>query len=230
MSVSHDALTELVSQLADLRGSDRMFNPYRADQDRGASIRAANLARYLADMATRQPDTLMLFEAPGYRGCALSGIPVTSERIMLGGIPKWELFGPSFQATSGQAGGVSEMTATILWGALQQYADAPPLIWNTVPLHPHRPGDRRSNRTPSRLEQEMGLPYIREIMSLFNFRQVLAVGRIAQAASQALGINAIPLRHPAQGGKTQFITGLAAVFQPQTTGNHQTHDPADSCI
>lgn len=189
-------------------GSDRLFNPYNMKQDEGAKTRFNNLAIYLSDMFIRQPEVLMLFEAPGYRGCALSGIPVTSERIMVKGISQWQLFGSEYKVTSGQSAGVSEITATILWDALQAYASTPPLIWNTVPLHPHRPGQRQSNRTPNHSEQLIGLDYIQELNSLFRFRQVLAVGRVAQAALRSLNIQAIPLRHPAQGGKAEFVTGL----------------------
>jgi hypothetical protein len=201
----------LIDPLAALPGSERLFNPYSSAEP-GGDIRQANLARYLADMQARRPDILMLFEAPGYRGCALSGIPVTSERIMLRGIARWGLFGEGYHATSGQPDGVAEMTATILWDALEHYAPEPPLIWNTLPLHPHRPDERQSNRTPSAAEQEIGLGLIQMVIDLFGCQTILAVGRTAQRAAARLGIEAIPLRHPSQGGKPEFVSGLAAVF------------------
>jgi hypothetical protein len=201
----------LIDRLAALPGSDRLFNPYTLDHPGGA-IRRANLTRYLADMHARQPHSLLLFEAPGYRGCALSGIPVTSERIMLRGIARWGLFGQGYLATSGQPGGVAEMTATILWGALAEIAPEPPLIWNTVPLHPHRPGQRASNRTPSAAEQEMGLALIRIMIDLFGCQTILAVGRTAQRALTRLAIESIPVRHPSQGGKPEFVAGLSRFY------------------
>jgi hypothetical protein len=202
------SFANLVDSLAALPGSDGLFNPYTPQDDPGASIRRANLLRYLADMQSRQPRILLLFEAPGYRGCALSGIPVTSERIMLRGIGKWELFGAGYRATSGHPQGVSEMTATILWTALVEHIEQPPLIWNTVPLHPHRPGERRSNRPPTKEEERLGLPFIDTILSLFDFEIIGAVGRVAQRALDGMGYRAVPLRHPSQGGKVEFIRGL----------------------
>lgn len=205
-------LLTLVDNLSALPGSERLFNPYGPQDDPGASIRRANLLGYLADMQSRRPCMLLLFEAPGYRGCALSGIPVTSERIMLRGIDKWELFGAGYRATSGHPQGVSEMTATILWGALAQHIEQPPLIWNTVPLHPHRPGQTQSNRPPTKKEERLGLPFIEIVMALYSFEVVGAVGRVAQRALDELGRRAVPLRHPSQGGKAEFIRGLCRML------------------
>lgn len=181
--------------------------------DPGAAIRRDNLLRYLADMQSRRPHILLLFEAPGYRGCALSGIPVTSERIMLRGIDRWGLFGAGYRATSGHPQGVSEMTATILWGVLAEHVEHPPLIWNTVPLHPHRPGRWQSNRPPATGDVRLGLPFIEIIMSLFDFEIIGAVGRVAQRALDGMGYRAVPLRHPSQGGKAEFIHGLCRMLE-----------------
>lgn len=207
------SIAALVELIAALPGSERLFNPYAPIGEAAADIRRANLTRYLADMLARRPRVLMLFEAPGYRGCALSGVPVTSERIMLAGIPKWGLFSEGYVPTSGQPDGVAEMTASILWNALVEYAPEPPLIWNAAPLHPHRPGQPHSNRAPAVAEREMGLDFIQSVLGLFGeFQTVLGVGRTAQAALARLGRPAIPLRHPSQGGKAEFIAGLWAAL------------------
>jgi hypothetical protein len=204
-------LTDLVDNLAALPGSDTLFNPYAPQDDPGATIRRKNLAHYLADMQLRQPRMLLLFEAPGYRGCALSGIPVTSERIMLRGIGKWGLFGAGYQATSGQPQGVAEMTATILWDALVEYVDQPPLIWNTVPLHPHRPGQPQSNRPPKKAEEQLGWSFVEMVRGAFDIEVIGAVGRVAQRAIDEMGGHAVPLRHPSQGGKAEFVSGLSRI-------------------
>jgi hypothetical protein len=207
----HTAVDTLVADLAALPGSERLFNPY-APEHHGAAIRRANLSRYLADMARRAPRVLMLFEAPGYRGCALSGIPATSERIMLKGVDKWDLFGAGYRKTSDNPQGVAEMTATILWGALAEHAAQPPLIWNTVPLHPHKPGERRSNRTPTVAEQRLGGEFIGRVLEIFPVELMLGVGRKAQRTLAELGIDHLPLRHPSQGGKAEFVEGLVAAL------------------
>jgi hypothetical protein len=209
--MTHLAVDSLVADLAALPGSERLFNLY-APEHSGAAIRRANLTRYLADMARRAPRVLMLFEAPGYRGCALSGIPVTSERIMLRGVEKWGLFGAGYRRTSDNPQGVAEMTATILWGALAEHADQPPLIWNTVPLHPHKPGERQSNRTPTVAEQRLGGEFVGRMLEMFDIDLILGVGRKAQRTLSELEIGHVPLRHPSQGGKAAFIEGLVVAL------------------
>jgi hypothetical protein len=208
IAMSHLAIETLVADLVALPGSERLFNPYGPSGHPGAAIRRANLTRYLIDMVRRSPRVLMLFEAPGYRGCALSGLPVTSERIMLRGVEKWGLFGEGYHQTSDNPQGVAEMTATILWGALVEHAEQPPLIWNTVPLHPHKPGERPSNRTPTVAEQRMGGEFVGRVLGIFNVELILGVGRKAQRTLSELKIDHVALRHPSQGGKAEFIEGL----------------------
>jgi hypothetical protein len=202
------SFTKLVGDLASLPGSDRLFNPYVPIDDPLAAIRRANLIRYLDDMRSFDPHTILVFEAPGYRGCALSGIPVTSERIMLRGIDKWGLFGDGYRPTSDHPLGVAEMTATILWNALVENVEQPPLIWNTVPLHPHKPGDPQSNRTPTAAEIRTGQPFIEAVLALYSIDTIFAVGRKAQHALGELGYDFVSLRHPSQGGKPEFVSGL----------------------
>ncbi len=202
----------LIDDLARLPASERLFNPYAPDGGENAAIRRSNLRRYLVDMQRRSPHALLLAEAPGYRGCALTGIPVTSERIMLASVDRWGLFGEGYRATSGQPRGVAEMTATILWETLAEYAAVPPVIWNTLPLHPHRPGDSQSNRTPTVAEQRMGIPFVEAVLGLFDIRLVLAVGRKAQRTLAEMGVEALPLRHPSQGGKAEFVAGIRAAL------------------
>ncbi len=200
----------LIDLLAALPGSETLCNPYTGDS--GAEIRRANLSRYLADMLARQTQKVMIFEAPGYRGCRWSGIPVTSERLMLRGIGKWGLFGDGYRQTSDVPGGIAEMTATILWSALVEFADSPPLIWNTVPLHPHQPGKPMTNRTPTAAEQRMGAALIGPMLEAFGIRRILAVGRTAQRMLAEQGLKFTPLRHPSQGGKNEFVEGLKRAF------------------
>lgn len=201
----------MVASLSELPANGRLFNPYAPLDDPQAAVRRGNLTRYLTQMSARGPRVLLLFEAPGYRGCKVSGVPVTSERIMMAGVEKWGLFGEGYRPTSDNPDYVAEMTATILWGALVEHMDEPPLIWNTVPLHPHRPGDRYSNRTPTVGEIRMGQPFVEQIMAMYPLEVVVGVGRKAQRTLQELGIEHAEVRHPSQGGKADFIAGLKAV-------------------
>src|SRR6187200_1998547 len=118
-----------------------VFNPWR-DQDPGTDAlpdaASARLARLRAFFAT-QPRWLLLGEAAGYQGAHVSGIPFTSERLLLEGkIPRIDIGG---RRLSTRARPWSEPSATTVWGTLHALdrADAT-LLWNAYPWHPHRPG------------------------------------------------------------------------------------------
>jgi uracil-DNA glycosylase len=155
------------------------FNFYR-DGGRAALLRA-RLASYLEERLAAS--VLIVAEAPGYRGTRVSGIPLTSERQLMG-------IGPA------------ESTATVVHAALFELGLSDDvLLWNIVPTHP---GDACSNRRPSRAEVAAGLPFARE---LARSRTVVPVGRLAH---EALG--GTYLRHPAHGGAATFRRGLAELF------------------
>ena len=85
-------ITQLITDLASETFGADVFNEYAAG-DADNALRRANLERYLLTMAEIQPKILMLMEAPGYRGCRLTGVPVTSRKILQEGLPSLGLFG-----------------------------------------------------------------------------------------------------------------------------------------
>lgn len=203
-------IDELVNALSDLEATDTLNNIYAESSDEHAELHRSNLHQYLHDMKARTPNALFVLEAPGYRGCARTGIPITSERIMLNDTPPFGLFAEGYQLHPEKPMGMAESSATIFWGALLEHASEAPLLWNTVPLHPHKPERRASNRTPRVAEQRMGHPYLEMVINMYQPKTILAVGRIAQKACETLKLTYIPLRHPSQGGKADFIAGLTA--------------------
>ena len=73
-----------------------------------------------------------------------------------------------------------------------------------MPTHPHRPGEPRSNRPPSRGEIDDAAVFLARLLP---GRRVLAVGRLAH---ERLGGTYI--RHPSHGGAAAFHAGLAAAL------------------
>jgi uracil-DNA glycosylase len=61
-----------------------------------------------------------------------------------------------------------------------------------------------SNRTPNKCEQAAGLPILKAFLELFPCEHVVALGKIAAAQLQKLGVNAHCVRHPASGGARLF--------------------------
>jgi uracil-DNA glycosylase len=162
----------LVERLAAARIGDT-FNQYRDER------LAQRLAQYLEE-CTGAP-LLLVGEAAGYRGARISGIPFTSERQLTGTGPR-------------------EATATIVHRVLAELdLEESVLLWNVVPTHP---GTDRSNRTPTRVEVEAGLPFALELV---RGRRVLAVGRLAERT-----LGAPYVRHPSHGGSVAFRETLSA--------------------
>ncbi|MGJ3239409.1 MAG: uracil-DNA glycosylase [Anaerolineae bacterium] len=190
--------------------SDDLYNQY-APPDPNNVIRCENLRRYLIAMHTYRPKYLLVMEAPGYRGCRLTGIPVTSRKIMLEGVPELDLFGEAqgYQPTDDPdfVHIYGEQSATIVWETLADL-DVAPLIWNTVPFHPHKAGLPCSNRRPRVSETRIGIDYLHEIITFFQPEVIIAVGNVAESTMMSAGINCVKVRHPAQGGKADFVAGL----------------------
>lgn len=212
-----DWSADLVGELARAATGPDLFNQY-ADTPACNALRRANLQRYLRDMEARQPEALLLFEAPGYRGCRLTGIPVTSRRVLLEGVAPLGLLGrergyvdvpeADFERVQG------EQSATILWRTLADLGVAP-LIWNSVPFHPQRAGRMLSNRPPRAAELAQGRDFLCEVLSHFRPRVLVAVGRSAEGSLAALGLEHHALRHPAHGGSAAFVAGLRMLCAEQ---------------
>ena len=167
-------MRDFLRRLADVQ-IGATYNFYR-DGARAPLLRD-RLARYLDERAGAS--ILLVGEAPGYRGARVSGIPLTSERLLTG-------LGPA------------EATATIVHRVLAELAIAGDvLLWNVVPTHP---GTETSNRPPTRVEIEASRPFLDQ---LARGRRVVAVGRIAEAVTGAPYV-----RHPSHGGAEAFRAGL----------------------
>lgn len=189
--------------------SDCVFNPWR-DHDPGTDVlqdaAGARLDRLRSFFRTR-PRWLLLGEAAGYQGAKVSGIPFTSERLLLeGSIPRVRI---GASRLSSRPRPWSEPSATTVWGTLRSLGRAEDtLLWNAYPWHPHKPGLLHSNRTPSPAERRAGLPVLEALLAALPDVRCFAVGRNAEASLAEVGVEARPLRHPSMGGATAFRNGL----------------------
>jgi hypothetical protein len=163
-------------------------------------------------------------ESLGYRGGHFSGIAMTSERLLLGRSKKVRLRSNDFfsdihprraSKTEKCPDGFSEPTATIVWGTLLRLGPKPDqfVLWNAFPWHSF---DRRrgmlSNRMPKKSEQAAGLPVLKSFLSLFPCEEIIALGNVAAAQLQQLGVNAHCVRHPASGGAKLFRQQIARIL------------------
>src|SRR6266496_3775388 len=208
--------------------SGAVFNPWwEVDKENdvgrnAAAIRRNQLRAYLRKRL-RTAQLAVIGEAVGYRGGHFSGIPMTSERLLLGRSEKVRLKSNDFlsdinpRRTSKPEkcpDGFSEPTATIVWGTLLQHGLKPDqfVLWNAFPWHSFDP--RRgmlSNRMPNKSEQAAGLLVLKAFLELFQCEQVVALGKIAAAQLEQLDVNPLCVRHPASGGARLFRAQIAAV-------------------
>jgi len=160
---------------------------------------------------------LMVGEAPGYRGCRLTGVAFTSEFILLSGADRFEIFGRSrgYMKTNEFTDISKESTATIMWNALQRIKHLP-LLWNAFPFHPFKNTFFQSNRTPTNDELKIGEGYSRGLIQLFDIKAVVAIGSRAESTLINIGINFKKVRHPANVGKIEFTNGIDDIM-----GNYQ---------
>ncbi|MCG8618386.1 MAG: uracil-DNA glycosylase [Desulfobacterales bacterium] len=199
--------------------SDQVFNPwYQTDPDNddgpdAPARRLSNLKAYLKERS--HAGYLLCAEAVGYQGGHFTGIPMTSERIILGhradqGISPEHVCRTKLHRTSnGQKykDGFNEPTATIVWKKLieENLETRDVVLWNAYPWHPFKPDKGLlSNRTPSTSEMKEGEPVLKAFLDAFNFKTVFALGNKADLALKGLGIEAVKLRHPAMGGAEKF--------------------------
>jgi uracil-DNA glycosylase len=203
--------------------SGAVFNPWwQIDEENdigriAPTIRRRQLRAYVQERLGRAK-LVIIGEALGYRGGHFSGIPMTSERMLLRKQPAI-VAGINLRRTSKSSicpHGFSEPTATIVWGALLKIGLPPDefVLWNAFPWHsfdPHR--GLLSNRMPNKSEQLSGRPVLKAFLKSFPCEQIVALGKIAAAQLEQLGVNAHCVRHPASGGAKLFRQQIARIVR-----------------
>jgi len=204
-----------------------VFNPWwRVDQENDISrnapqIRRKQLRAYLCERLGKAR-LAVIGEALGYRGGHFTGIPMTSERILLGRNKEVEIEATRFFQTITPhrtskpkkcRDGFSEPTATIVWSTLGQLGLKPQqfVLWNAFPWHSFDPRHGMlSNRMPNESERSAGMPVLKAFLKLFPCKQVVALGKIAAAQLEELGVDPYYVRHPASSGAKLFRQQIAA--------------------
>lgn len=200
-----------------------VFNPWwQIDKEndigpRCPAIRRKHLAVYFGERLSKAR-LVIIGEALGYRGGHFSGIPMTSERMLL---QKHQQVVASIKPRRTSKLGVSlngfsEPTATIVWGALLKIGVLPDefLLWNAFPWHSFDPRcGLLSNRMPNKSEQTAGLPVLKAFLELVACDEVVALGKIAAAQLKAVGVKAHGVRHPASGGAKLFRKQIVSIVR-----------------
>ncbi len=217
-----------VRSLAGYRG-EGVFNPWGESDpqhdrdDLGPAIRSRQLLGYLQERIGFA-DTLLCAEAIGYQGGHFSGIPMTSERLLLGGLshkqltPDMVFRRPEPVRTSKpelRLHGFTEPTATVVWGFFADHGIDPRrvVLWNAFPWHPFHPArGLLTNRTPRDEELAAGHQVLLDLIRIGRFRRIVAIGEKSAAQLKQLGLSAAKVRHPANGGAGKFRAQMQALL------------------
>jgi uracil-DNA glycosylase family 4 len=169
-------IDEFIEKLAKYGGSDTVYNMYRGDPENAKKCRE-NLKDYLKKHKKTQ--ILFVGEAPGYKGCARTGIPFTSDS--------------------------GEISSKVLQEAIDKYnSNVDVLFWNAFPFHPHKKGDLRSNRKPNKSELEVGQEFLNYFLQVFpEIKCVASVGNVAKELMKKFYFEYKPdhICHPSYGHK-----------------------------
>lgn len=188
-------------------------------QDPAGALRRRNLLRYLDLLADQRPGMILVGEAPGWRGATNTGVSFMSVRELTAkpGLMTQDPQGDGFEVPPAPTA-LWEASSRVVWAALAGWPGALPISWPIFPHHPHVVGDRLTNRTPRPTEVRSGAPVVLELIAAFGGPQVVAVGRKAQGALAENGIEALAVRHPAQGGAALFTAQVKALAQKTSPG------------
>lgn len=209
MSIA-SAVEEFVGAITALRMDD-CFNPYADRYDPfdlhdAPSIRASNLRHVLGAAADRGIADLWIGLELGHNGGRRTGLAMTDDTHLYAHGSRFGVADRLHRAT--QAGPTKEVTAGAVWEALSRIA-RPVFLWNVVPVHPHRPSEPLSNRRHNAAEREACVTHLHTLIKLLRPERIVTVGNDAATALRQCGYPHVPVRHPAYGGKRQFLKQVA---------------------
>lgn len=184
------------------------FNPWTSSSadDAPGNGPAARRERLAAHVGGTNVRLVLVGEAPGWVGCRSSGIPFTSEALLMAGaIPHV----PQTGRLSLQPKPLAERSAQVVWDTLYRARAAESVVlWNSFSIHPHQAGKPLTNRTPKTSEMAAGRSVIDLLRQHYHGVPFVAVGQKAAEALRSLGCLAEAIRHPAYGGDQEFRAGL----------------------
>jgi len=197
------------------KNTPTVTNPYLDD---GVVNNLRLYLEYMFEHMSVQPGrrVLLVGEAPGYKGCRITGIPFSSVKVLMS--TEHPLFdtikSQLYLSDDALRDMASENTATIVWHYLVNKKTVP-LFWNSFPFHPHPKGKKNKNRAPNSKEIAQGVAYLQQLYAIFQPEIVAGVGvkgvECARKAYPELSVKYI--RHPSYGGKSEFVEGMNSIIQ-----------------
>ena len=189
------------------------FNPYTTycAHDHLEDAPARRLARLIRHLSIN-PKLILIGEALGYQGGRYSGLAFTSEKLLLdGAIPRQDV---ENKRLTKQPRPFSEPSSNTVWSELYNLrCEESVLLWNAFPYHPFDQKHVLTNRRPTTREIcDIGAPILLRLLDLHPGVPIAAIGRQSERVLAHLEIEPVKtLRHPAYGGKSEFVAGLSSL-------------------
>ena len=202
-----------VKDLKDLK-FENTFNPYsdtchHHDNVNAPDNRARVLHHVLEKAVSKDIESLWIGRDLGYRGGRRTGLAFTDDVNFHAHNERWGVIAD--QPTKGDL--VKEVSATIIWRALSKIEENI-FLWNVFPLHPHETDNPFSNRMHSKIERNVGIEFLQELINMLQPRRLVAIGsdaaRVIKKFENQKQI--FQVRHPSHGGQTQFLTQISKLY------------------
>lgn len=197
---------------------NNVFNPWK-DYDKNHDFdesspqkRCCNLYKYFK--AREKAEYILIAEAPGYQGCHFSGIPMTSERLILTNnaygleglertsdyreqnnkLAEAKIYTTKYPngrniAKTVIKNGFAEPTATIVWKQMVDELDIKPtdfVLWNAFPFHPHDINKKLSNRKPTPDELSKTNDILKSFVKLYPNAYYISIGEVSKKTLQEI--------------------------------------------
>lgn len=181
----------------------KIFNPWKQYDETDFSanspeIRCNNLINYLVNL--ENADYILIAESPS-AGARYSGIAMTSEKV----IEKYKLNYCSYSSKNYLKNKKGEITASKVWNEISK-SNKKFVLWNVFAFNIIK--DETKNKwfeKPDDKEIEQNIALISEFLKLFPKSKIIALGKTAQLALNALKIeNFECVRHPSNDFKKEF--------------------------
>lgn len=220
MSVNHRRIDKFVESLrtaqmpAETSEGRGMVNIYDDMHDPGG-WRRERLRRFMTIPREGHPLVLFVGISPGEKGAAVSGVGFSSKKtfsetpdprlIPVGDGTEWiSMYGDDVAPT--------EATATIFWDVVGPAFSKHPLqvTWNAVPFWTYiaENGVLKNRSHLLACEVELGRQLLTDILGLFEFDTVVAVGAEPASLLRNMELDATEVCHPSYGRKREFRAGI----------------------
>ena len=190
--MSTEYINDLLQDLKEHESSDTIYNMYKNEK----SIPYYNLNIYLNLLASFKVKSMFIDLSPGYKNCAVTGIPLTNEFILFNQQSGCPLFNYKYGYKKNFNRNVRpDFNTTMFWTDVNMI-DKAPLLWYCYPFHPHLKNDLLSNMSPSQGELLTGMIYLIKILEIFKPERIFALGNTVSEHLDELKIKHIKLMHP----------------------------------